>query len=87
MALLLGFAGLVVARRGRRPEEPLEPEPTESDEAPPSEDAAPSAPRGEPAPLPSRKARGKICPTCGEQYPGEAEFCGKDATKLLPLNA
>jgi hypothetical protein len=30
--------------------------------------------------------RGKICPTCGEHYPGEAMFCGKDGTQLVPLN-
>jgi outer membrane biosynthesis protein TonB len=30
--------------------------------------------------------RGKICPTCGERYPAEAQFCGKDATVLVPLN-
>lgn len=28
----------------------------------------------------------KICPTCGKRYPAEAEFCGSDATALVPVN-
>ena len=45
------------------------------------------------APVPVAKAaprkaasRGKICPTCGERYPSEAVFCGKDATSLVLCN-
>ena len=40
------------------------------------------------APATPRKAasRGKICPTCGERYPNEAVFCGKDATSLVLCN-
>ncbi|APR83263.1 Hypothetical protein A7982_08612 [Minicystis rosea] len=86
IALVLGFVGLVMARRGRRPV--VEPS-ADLDEAPPLEEAPPSAPAAAPpaaAARPARKARGKICPTCGEQYPGEADFCGKDGTKLVPLN-
>jgi hypothetical protein len=31
-------------------------------------------------------SRGKICPTCGERFEGNAEFCGKDGTQLVLLN-
>jgi len=34
----------------------------------------------------SAAPRGKICPTCGERYGAEAAYCGKDSTKLVPLN-
>jgi hypothetical protein len=30
--------------------------------------------------------KGKICPTCGARYGGEATFCGKDGTSLLLVN-
>lgn len=30
--------------------------------------------------------RGKICPTCGERFEGNAAFCGKDGTQLVLLN-
>ncbi len=43
-------------------------------------------PGPEPAPTKTPPPRGKICPTCGERYPGEAAFCGKDATTLVLLN-
>lgn len=33
-----------------------------------------------------QKPRGKICPTCGERYDGNADFCGKDGTILVLLN-
>ena len=38
------------------------------------------------APITRPAARGKICPTCGDRYEAEAEFCGKDATKLVLIN-
>lgn len=41
---------------------------------------APSSPRDEAAPP------GKICPNCGETFSGEAGFCGKDGTQLVPIN-
>jgi hypothetical protein len=107
LSLALGFAGLVLARRGRR-SEAAEPagaagasvgESTDEEEDPSSEDGvsaveAPIPPVAAPAPPPKaaqvapRKAasRGKICPTCGERYPAEAVFCGKDATSLVLLN-
>ena len=31
-------------------------------------------------------ARGKICPTCGGRFDGNATFCGKDGTALVLLN-
>jgi hypothetical protein len=43
-------------------------------------------PAAAPAPAGNPAGRGKICPTCGERYPSEAGFCGKDATKLVLLN-
>jgi len=56
--------------------------------AAPAEPAPPaSPPPASPAPAAPRKARkGKICPTCGERYDGEATFCGKDGTELVPVN-
>ena len=30
--------------------------------------------------------RGKICPSCGGRYGGEATFCGKDGTALVLVN-
>jgi hypothetical protein len=30
--------------------------------------------------------RGKICPSCGGRYAGEATFCGKDGTALVLVN-
>ena len=51
----------------------------------------PAAPRAAPPPTaaaarPTPKRRGKICPTCGEHYPNEALFCGKDGTQLVLIN-
>jgi hypothetical protein len=110
LSLTLGFVGLVLARRGRRPDPAPEPEGAvgapagldegdEGDEEDPIDGAEASAAEA-PVPMPPvatpaqaakaapRKAasRGKICPTCGERYPSEAVFCGKDATSLVLLN-
>jgi hypothetical protein len=30
--------------------------------------------------------RGKICPSCGGRYGGQAAFCGKDGTALVLVN-
>ena len=62
-----------------------------ADEASAAEVEVPMAPVATPtttAKAAPRKAasRGKICPTCGERYPSEAVFCGKDATSLVLLN-
>ncbi len=32
------------------------------------------------------EGKGKICPTCGTRYGGEADFCGKDGTALVLVN-
>jgi hypothetical protein len=39
----------------------------------------------EPPPRTPRVPR-TICPVCGQQYPPESRFCGKDGATLLPLN-
>lgn len=73
------------------------PEPDDaSDGTPPPEGLAPSRPelaggRREAAPAaldPAQAAqlRGKICPTCGQRFPSEAAFCGKDGTVLVLIN-
>lgn len=90
LAAALGFAGLVIARRGRRRPDPLDEDPPPSSSG--LDDAEPSAgpdpdPPPPPAPAaPARRPRGKICPNCGERYGEEATFCGKDGTQLVPLN-
>ena len=111
LSLVLGFVGLVLARRGRRTEaagaggSPVdgggdEEDPVCGADAPAGEGpAVAEAPAAIPAfvtpPLATKPAqsaprkaasKGKICPTCGERYPGEAVFCGKDATSLVLLN-
>ena len=99
LAAVLAFVGLVLVRRGRRPTDPIDDDPTPSSAPEPdSEGARPSrpglrapAPGATPAPAPvaptpANAARGKICPTCGGRYPGDAVFCGKDATTLVLLN-
>ncbi|WP_437607976.1 hypothetical protein WMF20_45030 [Sorangium sp. So ce834] len=99
VAACLGFAGLILLRRGRRRAGELEgPASTGgglgarggagADDAPPSSGAALAAPAvGGAVPVgPAPRARGKICPTCGDRYPGEAMFCGKDGTQLVLLN-
>ncbi|WP_437936965.1 hypothetical protein [Sorangium sp. So ce341] len=98
VAACLGFAGLILLRRGRRRAGELEgPASTGglgerggagADDAPASSGAALAAPAaGGAGPVgPAPRARGKICPTCGDRYPGEAMFCGKDGTQLVLLN-
>ncbi len=101
LAAVLAFVGLVIVRRGTRPADAVEedPAPPSSASGPESGDAPPSGPAprapakpgdtpGAPAApaTPKPALRGKICPTCGDRYPNEATFCGKDATKLVLLN-
>jgi predicted amidophosphoribosyltransferase len=38
-----------------------------------------------PAGAPPRSTRGKVCPTCRDEYPPEATFCAKDGNRLQPL--
>jgi hypothetical protein len=99
---LAGLALLRRGRAGARPSRGADTptfDEADAEGAPPSSAAAsepaeeapppPRAPeRAEPAPKRAEPARprGKICPTCGERYPSEAGFCGKDGTVLVPLN-
>lgn len=53
--------------------------------------AAARAARGDatttsPPVVPPPGAAGSICPTCGQQYPAEAGFCGQDGSRLQRLN-
>lgn len=93
LAVALGFVGLVVARRGRRrgePDEALDPEPEAPVSGGEEPEAAAPPPPADPIQAIARSAgkvgRGKICPTCGDRYGGEATFCGKDGTTLVLLN-
>lgn len=55
----------------------------------PASDVAPLAPIAPPpvskSPR-SKKKLEKICPTCGDRFDGDASFCGKDGTTLVPIN-
>ncbi|CAN98240.1 hypothetical protein predicted by Glimmer/Critica [Sorangium cellulosum So ce56] len=100
VAACLGFAGLILLRRGRRRTGGEVEGPASTAGAAGERDSAGA--EGAPAPSgaalagaagpaagpvrPTLRARGKICPTCGDRYPSEAMFCGKDGTQLLLLN-
>jgi hypothetical protein len=102
IAACLGFAGLLLARRGRRRATPAEEgeealsEETgatteEADEIvvpAPETAAAPASSPPNAAPSSAQKPprKGKVCPTCGSRYDAEALFCGADGTSLVPLN-
>jgi hypothetical protein len=117
LAACLGFAALVLLRRGRRGDAPapaaaVDPGDDAAPSVRPSGDGngpfsrrivpldTPAAPGAAPAadpppaagpppkadPRPASKPRGKICPTCGDHYPAEAMFCGKDGTQLVLIN-
>ena len=61
-------------------------------DGPPVAETPPAIPTAVTPPIPVKSAakraasKGKICPTCGELYPAEAVFCGKDATSLVLVN-
>jgi hypothetical protein len=38
------------------------------------------------APPPAPPGPGKVCPVCGETYPANSEFCGKDGAQLMRMN-
>jgi hypothetical protein len=46
--------------------------------------AAPPSSRSAVAPV--SKAPEKICPSCGDRFPADSGFCGKDGTQLVPIN-
>ncbi|WP_433930874.1 hypothetical protein AB3662_42645 [Sorangium cellulosum] len=92
VAACLGFAGLILLRRGRRRaggdlEGPASTGSAFGERGAGAEEAPASAgaPLAE-APVQPTPPRGKICPTCGERYPAEAMFCGKDGTQLVLVN-
>ena len=37
-------------------------------------------------PTPGPRPTKKICPVCGAQYEGDAQFCGADGATLVPIN-
>jgi hypothetical protein len=51
--------------------------------------SAPGIPYPAPAAIAMSAAapkRGKICPTCGDRFDGQTDYCGKDGTQLVLLN-
>ena len=64
----------LVASATQPSQPPVKPPPSIS----PASRPAPSAPR--------KKQNEKICPNCGDRFPAEASFCGKDGTQLVPVN-
>jgi hypothetical protein len=99
VAVFLAAFGLVATRRGAPTTEgvPLHEDPDPAsippqpsgfgDEGnrglPPSGTLGRAAADASPGTTPNR---GRVCPTCGERYGADAEFCGRDATKLFPIN-
>jgi len=57
------------------PPRPIEPPP------PSQKPVVSAAPRSK-----AKKTLEKICPNCGDRFPAEASFCGKDGTTLVPVN-
>jgi hypothetical protein len=66
-ALLLGVVGFVLVRRGR------------ARARPPIQRAS----VGQPASSARRPPGAKVCPTCREEYPQEAQFCPLDGNRLV----
>ncbi|NUO52211.1 MAG: hypothetical protein HOV80_25440 [Polyangiaceae bacterium] len=46
----------------------------------------PAAPPSSTSAAPVSKVPEKICPTCGDRFPADSGFCGKDGTQLVPVN-
>jgi hypothetical protein len=91
LAACLALVGFILARRGKKPQLLSGPEDDEAwrdGENGPEVSSEPGEPLADvPPPVPSRpSARAQICPTCGGRFDTEAVFCGKDGTKLVPLN-
>lgn len=70
LSLALGVLGLVIVLRGRRAA--ARPRPTAS--------IVPGTPSG------GAGRSGKVCPTCREEYPSQAEFCASDGNRLVALS-
>lgn len=86
-AALLACGGILYWFRSRGASTPAAP--TEK----PPEQAAATTPGPAPAqgaPLrphsPTEKPKGRLCPVCGERYPLESIFCGKDGARLVREN-
>ncbi|WP_437688355.1 hypothetical protein [Sorangium sp. So ce176] len=94
VAACLGFAGLILLRRGRRRaggdlDGPASTGSAFGERGGAGAEEAPASAGARLAEAPVQPAsppRGKICPTCGALYPGEAMFCGKDGTQLVLVN-
>jgi hypothetical protein len=71
LALAFGVLGLVLSRRSRRRADP------------PSSRSPESLALRKSAPAPTQ--HGKVCPTCRDEYPIQAEFCATDGNRLIPL--
>ena len=89
VALLLAIAGLLAFTRARKARS-LVPPPNDAPRRTQPSAEAPAAPPVQPppessAPLTPRVPR-TICPICGQQYPSESRYCGRDGATLLPLN-
>lgn len=91
VALALALAGLFVfgrARKARRREAANDAarRTQPSADAPVATAPSPPSPASDTvAPVTPRVPR-TICPICGQQYPSESRYCGRDGATLLPLN-
>ncbi len=85
-AALLACGGLLYWFR-RRPERsaPLPPAEEKPSENPPLADPTPAEGATRPHP-PTVRPKGRLCPVCGERYPLETVFCGKDGARLVREN-
>lgn len=85
-AALLTCGGILYWFR-RRPERsaPSAPPAEKPSEKPPTAEPTPAegAPRPHP---PTVRPKGRLCPVCGERYPLESVFCGKDGARLVREN-
>jgi hypothetical protein len=76
LALCFGVFGLVLVQQSRRRRQRREAEAAAAAHAAAQAEAvAAQAP-------PSNR----ICPMCGQVYPAQAQFCGKDGASLVPVN-
>lgn len=71
VALVLGIVGLWMTQRSRVRRA--------------AESAAGAAPEPEPEPAGAAKRSARVCPTCREEYPPDAQFCAADGNRLVSL--